>query len=132
MTLSNFSKNCMAILFVVALSFSCTKETTPPTLTQATPKEPYSIEIVLNNWTFSDGIYKTTFSMPEGASSIYVINKGVKQQIGSEPIDLNVGSGSALTGKLWLNTYGMEAVLSSSNASNINPGTIVLEVDGTK
>jgi hypothetical protein len=128
----NFFKTCMAILFTISLSISCTKETVSPAPIQSAPKGPYSVEIILNNWTFSDGIYRTTFSMPEGANSIYVINKGAKQQIGSEPIDFNIGSGSALMGKLWLNTYGIEAVLSSSNASNINPGTIVLEVDGTK
>jgi len=124
----------MVIFFVLPLLISCTKESTPPVATPAEPGNPYSVEIILNNLTFIDGIFKTTFSMPEGANSVYVNNAGVKQQIGADPIDFNAGSRESeyLIGKLWLNVYGNEAVLSFSDASNANPGTIVIEVSGTK
>ena len=132
MTLTYFLKSSIAILFVLTLSISCTKESTPPAATPSAAGNPYSVEIILNNWTF-EGVFKTTFSMPEGANSVYVNIQGVKQQIGPNPIDFNVGShGEYFMGKLWLNVSGDEAVLSFWDESNINPGTIVIEVSGTK
>ncbi len=133
MTLTYFLKSSIAILFVLTLSIFCTKESTPPAATPTETSNPYSVEIKLNNWTF-DGVFRTTFSMPEGANSVYVNNNGVKQQIGPNPIDFNVGSygNEDLMGKLWLYVYDDEGVLSFWDASNINPGTIVIEVDGTK
>ena len=134
MTLTYFLKRSIVILFVLPLSISCTKESTPPAAMPTEPGNPYSVEIILDNLTFIDGIFQTTFSMPEGANSVYVNNKGVKQKIGPDPIDFSVGSEGSeyFTGKLWLNVYGNEAVLSFSDASNINPGTIAIDISGTK
>ena len=134
MTLTYFLKKSLVILFVLPLLISCKKESTSPGARPAEPSKPYSVEITLNNWTFSDGIFKTTFSMPEGANSVYVNNGGVKQQIGSEPIIFNAGSHESeyLIGNLWLNVYGNEAVLSFSDVSNANPGTMLIDISGTK
>jgi hypothetical protein len=134
MAFTYFLKRIIVILFVLPLLISCTKESTPPAATPTETGSPYSVEIILNNWTYNAGAFQTTFSMPEGANSVYVNNKGVKQQIGPDPIDYSVGSKGSeyFMGKLWLNVYGDEAVLSFSDASNINPGTIAIDISGTK
>lgn len=131
---SYFLKSSMAMLVILSLSTACTKENTQPAPQSTGTGTPYSIDIILNSWAFSDGVFITTFTMPEGADAVYINDKSIYELIGANPISFTVGSYSSyyFMGKLWFNVYDKEAVLSFSNPGNINPGAMLVEVRGAK
>ena len=112
---------CSLISFALILfpAVSCTKQTATVSSSAFGGTHPVisAGQLLIDDWSPISGGYTSSFSIHQDVFAVYVLNQGQWQELSTNPVDY-------LGGKLWMNRYGYQGVLTYTNDFNQKPARL--------